>query len=254
MPRLPLPASVLAALMATAAHAAVPVATFNQVMPPPGLYQIDSDGQAYLPDVDTTIRQRGDGATGDVTASTATSSGGHAKTFKGDGPIRYCLPPRPDILTALPPGMAAHACKTLSTTGDQNGIVHVAQCAMGRVKVTIRRLSSNTWEFIDEADLAPAPGAPNLNMLKPMMEQMAKSGNPQERAKARQFLADLPRQQAEMDAQREQVMADFTKAQATATPEEAAGLAQAMKALNQHGPRMQAKGRTLWTRLAEGCK
>jgi len=241
-------------LAAGCCAAAVSVATFKQVMPPPGLYQIDSDGTLRMPDAGTSARQQTDGASGDVSTTTTSPGGKSQRNFKGNGPIRLCLPAQAKGTPVLPPAVGAAACKTLSTTGSADGIVHIAQCASGRYQLTVRRLSETTWEFIDRMDLAPTPGAPNLEALRPMMEQMAKNGTPEERAKAQQALATLPQQQAKMDAGRAQAMAAMAKAQADAkTPEEAAAVAKAMQAMGQTGIRMQADARRVWTRIGEHC-
>lgn len=241
-------------LAAGCCAAAVSGATFKQVMPPPGLYQIDTDGTIRMPDTGTSARQQTDGASGDVTATVAAPGGKARQDFKGDGPVRFCVPAHPAGTPVLPPNLGAAACKTLSTTGGADGIVHIAQCAGGRYKLTVRRLSENTWEFIDHADLAPTPGAPSMEALRPMMEQMAKNGTPEERAKAQQALAALPQQQAAMDAGRAQAMAALAKAQADAkTPQEAAAVAKAMQAMGQTGVRIQADARRVWTRIAEHC-
>ncbi|MQA38145.1 hypothetical protein [Rugamonas aquatica] len=245
----------LASLLAAGCcAAAVSVATFKQAMPPPGLYQIDTDGTIRMRDTGTSARQQTDGASGDVTATVAGPGGKARQDFKGDGPVRFCVPAHPAGTPVLPPNLGAAACKTLSTTGGADGIVHIAQCAGGRYKLTVRRLSENTWEFIDHADLAPTPGAPSVEALRPMMEQMAKHGTPEERAKAQQALAALPQQQAAMDAGRAQAMAALAKAQADAkTPQEAAAVAKAMQAMGQTGIHMQTDSRRVWTRIAEHC-
>ncbi len=247
-----LPAASL--LAAGCCAAAVSVSTFKQVAPPPGLYQIDTDGTMRLPDAGASARQQTDGASGDVATTVAGPGGQYQRDYKGDGPIRFCVPARTGGVPVLPPGFGPAACKTLSTTGSADGIVHIAQCASGRYKLTVRRMSENSWEFIDHIDLAPTSGAPGMEALRPMMEQMARNGTPEQRAKAQQALAALPQQQAGMDAKRAEAMAALSKAQAEAkTPQEAAALAKAMQSMGQTGMRMQGDARHVWTRIAEHC-
>lgn len=246
---------LLAAGFSGLAGAAVPVSTFKQVMPPPGLYRIDQDGTMRMPDVDSSFRQREDGATGDVATATTTPHGSYARDFKGQGPNNFCVPVR-NTGMVLPPSLSAAACKTISTTGDANGIVHIAQCSMGRVKLTVRRLGDDTWEFINEADVKVG-GVPDMNAMKPMLETMAKHGKTaEERDQARQMLATLPQQQAQMDTQIAEVKASMAKELANArTPEEAAAIRQAMTAMQAGGGgRMQAASRALWTRISHTCQ
>ena len=258
MPRTLLVAALLAAGVCAfpdGADAAVSLAAYNKVAPPPGLYRIDQDGTMRLPDADASFRQKEDGATGDV--STRSTQGGQSydRQFKGNGPNTYCVKSSAGKPVAIPPGMMGAACKNISESATDDTIVLESQCAIGKIKLTIRKLGKDTWEYLHEGDTKVYTGAPDMNAMRPMLEIAAKNAaTPEERAQAKKMLAELPQQQAAMQAQLAETKAAMLKEQAQATsPEEKAAIAQALQAMEQGGPRMQTNSRTVWTRIANGC-
>lgn len=233
-----------------AADNAASVSDFKRIMPPPGLYRVDSDGQVNQAN-GSSFRQIEDSASGDVTTRVSSGGSSHQQDFKGSGPITHCVPAG---AATLPPVMAGSVCKTLSTQVDGDSIVQVAQCATGPITNTFRKLGGDAWEITTQVRMAPVAGGPDLNQLRPMLEQMALHGTPEERAKASKALAELPQQQAQMNAGRAQAMAELAKAQANArSPEEAAALAQSMQAMQQTGTTMNATGRQRWIRIGNSC-
>ncbi len=258
MPRLAIRAAALAVLACglTASTAwagvSISVSEFKRIMPPPGLYRIDSDG--LVNQAAGSFRQTEDGASGDVTTRVSSGGASHQQNFKGNGPITHCVPLRQTGVVTLPPVMAGGVCQTLSAKVDGDSIVHVAQCATGPVTNTIRKLGGDEWEITNQVSMSPVAGAPDLNSLRPMLQQMAQHGTPEERAKASETLAKLPQLQHQMNAERSQAAAELAKAQANAkTPEEAAAIAQAMQAMQQTGSKMDATGRQRWTRISNSC-
>lgn len=234
------------------AEVSIPVAEFNRIMPPPGLYQIDSDG--LLNNAVGSFRQTEDGASGDVSTRITSGGSSHQRDFKGNGQRTYCMPPRPPGAVTLPPAMAGNACKSVSTKVEGDSIVQVAQCATGPVTNTIRKLGGDQWEITTQLSMTTAPGAPDLNNLRPLLEQMARNGTPEERAKASKTLAELPQLQSKINAGHQQVSAEMAKAEAGArTPEEAAQLARARKAMQQPGAAMSGTGRQHWIRIGGSC-
>ena len=258
MPRILLVAAVLAAgasAVPRAADAAVSLAAYKKVAPPPGLYRLDQDGTMRMPDVDASFRQTEDGATGDVSARTTQGGQSYDRQFKGKGPNTFCVKSSAGKPVAIPPGMAAAACKNLSESATDDTIVLESQCSIGKIKLTIRKLSKDTWEYLHEGDVKVHNSAPDMNAMRPMLEIAAKNAaTPEERAQAKKMLKELPQQQAAMQAQLDETRAAMLKEQAEATsPEEKAAIAQALQAMGQGGPRMQTDSRTLWTRIANGC-
>ena len=258
MPRILLVAAMLAAgasAVPRAADAAVSLAAYKKVAPPPGLYRLDQDGTMRMPDVDASFRQKEDGATGDV--STRSTQGGQSydRQFKGKGPNTFCVKPSAGKPVAIPPEIAAAACKNISESATDDTIVLESQCSIGKIKLTIRKLGKDTWEYLHEGDVKVHSGAPDMNAMRPMLEIAAKNATtPEERAQAKKMLKELPQQQAAMQAQLDETRAAMLKEQAQATsPEEKAAIAQALQAMGQGGPRMQTNSRTLWTRIANGC-
>jgi hypothetical protein len=258
MPRTLLVAALLAAgssIVSGAADAAVSVAAYNKVAPPPGLYRLDQDGTMRMPDADASFRQKEDGATGDVGTRTTQGGQSYDRQFKGKGPNTFCVRSSAGKPVALPPEMAAAACKNLSESATDDTIVLESQCSIGKIKLTIRKLGKDTWEYLHEGDVKVHNGAPDMNAMRPMLEIAAKNGaTPEERAQAKKMLADLPRQQVEMQAHLTEAKAALLEEQANAnSPEEAAAIAQALQAMEQGGPRMQTSSRTLWTRIGNSC-
>ena len=246
---------VLALFATGAADAAVSLAAYNKVAPPPGLYRIDHDGGFRLPDADVSFRQKADGATGDVSTRSTQRGQSYDRQFKGQGPNTFCVKSSAGKPVAMPPELAAAACKNTSESATDDTIVLESQCSIGKIKLTIRKLGKDTWEYLHEGDVKVHTGAPDMNAMRPMLEIAAKNAaTPEERAQARKLLAELPQQQAAMQAQLAETRAAMLKEQAEATsPDEKAAIAQALQAMAQGGPRMQTNGRALWTRIANGC-
>ena len=238
------------ALAAPPAGAAVPAAEFKRIMPPPGLYRIDTDSSTSQPGV--AVQQHQDGASGDASTRTSVNGGSYRQDFKGSAPQTYCMPAA--SAATLPPELAGSACHTVSTDVNGDSIVHVAQCASGRTTVTVRKLGTDSWAFEHRISMVPVAGAPSLNGLRPMLEQMAQHGTPEQRTKAAAALAQLPQQQAQMDAGRAGTLAALAKAQARAgSPQEAAAYAQGMQAMQHTGTAMDSLSRQRWTRIGNSC-
>ncbi|MBP1205958.1 hypothetical protein JOD97_004020 [Duganella sp. 1411] len=255
MPRTLLVAALLAGCAAGAANAVVSPAAFNKVAPPPGLYRIDSDGTLRMPDADATIRQKQDGASGDVSVSATQKGQGYQRDFKGAGAQTYCLPPRSGKAAILPPEMGAAACKNIAESITDTTLVTESQCSIGKVKVTIRKLGNDTWEVLHEGDMKASPGGADMNAMRPMLENAARNApTAEQRAQAKQLLADLPRQQAAMQAALAETKAALIKEQASATSAaEKAEIGKQLQAMEQGGPRMRTSSRTLWTRIGDSC-
>ncbi|SEO32283.1 hypothetical protein SAMN05428959_106305 [Duganella sp. CF517] len=254
MPRTLFLAVVLAA--AGPSDAAITPDAFNKVAPPPGLYRIDSDASMRMAPDSATVRHQLDGASGklDVTATEPGKS--PQRIYNGaSGQKPYCLPPRNGKAQILPPEMAASACKNISESITDTTLTTESQCAIGKVKITIRKLGNDRWEMTHESDTKTSPAASNINAMRPMLENAARNASTAEaRAQARQMLADLPRQQAEMQAALAKTRADLLTEQASASSAaEKAEIAKQLQALDQGGPGMHATSRSLWTRIGGSC-
>lgn len=256
MPRTLLVAAFYAAAIAAPSHAAVTPDAFNKVAPPPGLYRIDSDATMRMAPDSATVRHQQDGASGKLDV-TATQPGKRPQqVFQGSVPkAQYCLPPRSGKAAILPPQMAAAACKNISESITDTTLVTESQCAIGKIKVTIRKLGNDKWKMTHESDTKTSPAASNMNAMRPMLENMAKNApTAADRAQAKEMLADLPRQQAEMQAALAETRADLLKEQASASSAaEKAEIGKQLLAMDQGGPTMHATSRTLWTRIGNSC-
>ncbi|MRV74087.1 hypothetical protein GJ700_20470 [Duganella sp. FT92W] len=232
------------------AAASVLAATPRASLPEPGLYRIDAVNQLEMDAGRARLAE--DGATGTVTART--QSGGYDsgdRVYPGNGPQQRCIPATPAF---PPPGIGA-PCTNTATHGSPGSFIHTAQCGPVQVKVTGKQLDKDTWDIVQEHVMTPAPGAPDLSGMRPLLERMAQHApTAEERAKAAAQLAQLPAMQADMSAKRAQVHADFEKAKSSAkTPEEAAMLAAAQARLQTSGMPMTATRHERWTKISSSC-
>lgn len=242
-------AALGAACLAPAALAAALVTV------PPGLYRIDS--QTALTQAGGRIKteQGRDGASGKVTEHTTVDGRASGHAYQG-APRNYCAQPVAAGGAQLPPGLAGTGCTLQSTRATADGWVHVAQCRGSRTTLTAHRIDDDTWDIEHEVTMTPQAGPADMASMRPMLENMARNGTPEQRAKAAKALADLPRMQAQMTDKRAEAAARLAKAKANArTPEEAAMLERTIATIQQggSGTAQHQVSRERWTRIALSC-
>lgn len=246
----PLLASLLAASIVTpAAGAAAPAGV------PPGLYRIDSQATLTHPGARIKTEQQRDGASGKVAERTTVDGQASGRAYQG--PSRsYCAQPAAAGGAQMPPGLAQAGCTLQSAKATADGWVHVAECRGSRTTLTAHRIDDNTWDIEHEVTVTPQAGPANMAAMRPMLENMAKNGTPEQRAKAAKALADLPRMQAQMSDKRTEAAANLAKARANAkTPQEAAMLDRTIATIQQGGigNALHQVSRERWTRIALSC-
>ncbi|MET3119957.1 hypothetical protein AAKU64_004205 [Undibacterium sp. GrIS 1.8] len=233
-------------------------ASSEQMLPPAGLYRIDSDNKAstQAPGHSADVRLSEDGSNGNTTTSIK-ADGYEAgnQLYKGKGPLTYCVKPR--VIGVVPPYAltALGSCHEQSTTITEYGVIHKANCPPGATTVTIRKLDTTTWEYVTVVAPAQSPGGMDLNSLRPVLENAAKNGATAEaRNKAAKQLAELPQMQDEMSKKRAVAMEGLIKAEHNAkTPEEAAAFSMAIATLKGKKTMGEVTRKERWTRIADSC-
>lgn len=222
---------------------------------PPGQYLIDMEASANRPQGVTSIHAHTDGANGNSTLRTRTGAiDGGEQLVHGKAPQSYCV--RGSAGEALPvaPDGGALKCTRQSTSEVGDTVVHRAVCPAGNVKLSLRRLDEKRWEYVSEIEMGSTSAQPNLDALRPTIEQEAREGKtPAARAKAARMLAELPAMQAEMVDKRSAAADKLGAALRKSTdPAERAALEKTI-ALMQGTMPMTARTRYIWTRIADTC-
>lgn len=241
--------AALAALLPAAALAS----------PPPGHYRIDSEGTIASGSGVTAsqITQRIDGATGRVTQvrKTADMAQGVTQTFEGTGPVTWCVP----VPGKYGPPAAAMpaACRTLAQSSSSSGSAHSAACTGMKVDESWRRIDDRTWERSVKATVQMTAGSPS-DAARHAFEMSKHTMSAAERAKAQAELAALP-SAADMQAGMAPMIAELEQLARTGKPDEAAFAKQQLAALRGAGNGAAAgavqtsTSRERWTRIADRC-
>jgi hypothetical protein len=237
-------------LFALAAHAGAALA---QELPPPGLYRVDTVAQAddQVGPHQAIITTEEDGASGDqATRSVVAGMDSGRTVHKGGAPVTQCVKAGPP---PLPPAFGKGTCTNQETRRSAQGVVLVESCQTGKFTLTIRRLDAKTWEYVSEHDMSTGT-TPTLDGTRRVLEMAAQSAeSPEDRARAANALADLPRREAQMKRDRAKAEAALRQALAKArTPEEAAAARKAIERLHGKVP-VKISDRTTLTRIADRC-
>ncbi len=221
-----------------ATNESVSQAELLRILPPPGLYRIDKDAStSHIASGMGAREERRDG----VLTVTGNSGDGHSTHRQYAQPQETtCVAVRNLNAPLLPPTSVSSAtCKTLSTSVSGSSLIHTAQCQTGRLTLTITRLDDQQWEYRHDVEWGAGGVAKNnMESLRPMLEQMARSApNEADRQKAREALAKLPQLQAQA--------ATSTAAARNAT--------QMMENQASLPPQYKDIGIARWTRIGNNC-
>lgn len=235
------------------AAAAMPGVDYAKVMPPPGLYRIDSEGSfGWNAAPGVAVQQKIDGATGAMVDRRTAGGASSERVYKGSGAVTHCVKLVNKQAMALPAALAGN-CQVQSTSAIKDGVVHQAACPGGATTLTVLRIDSDTWEYRTEVQTGGA--TPTLaTAIKPVLEHTALHGaTADERAKAAQQLKELPAMQDKMTAERAAAADIFNKQlKAAKSPQEVAALKAALAQL-QGGVPMHSQSRERWTRIGNIC-
>ena len=243
-----IPWMVLLAAMPIRAFAADPIG-----YPPPGLYRIDSETVTAFGAGGQGMRMttRTDGATGTVT-SIATTPGQPPATnvVRGGKPVTWCVR---SATAADAPRNSPFACKTTGAQASSTASSFSAACQSVAMENTFAQVDPTTWEHAMAFEIGNELDP--LASVRAAVARAAPSMSPAERAQAEKDLAGLP-SQAEMDKEQAQARAELEDIIRTGTPDEAASARQALQSLQRGraGPALQTiHVKERWTRIAASC-
>ncbi|HEX8610423.1 MAG TPA: hypothetical protein VF800_03980 [Telluria sp.] len=248
--------AILATLLAGGVAAAAPA--IEQILPPAGLYRLDSASTTSLPApapanrVDTRV----DGASGDIVRreQVAGADSGE-KVYEGTGPVTHCIRPRRISDALYSSAVALATCPDQSSQVGADGVlVHTANCPAAVVTLTIRRIDKVTWEYDTVSATRAGDPAADLAWMRPVLEREAAQGKtPEARAKAAQQLLELPRLQRELAEKQVAVNVEFARALRNAKTPGEADAVRAMMAKSGKSVATQARQRVRWTRIGNSC-
>ncbi|MDM5176473.1 hypothetical protein PO883_04605 [Massilia sp. DJPM01] len=250
-----IPLTIVGALLAGGAACAP---ALEQILPPAGLYRLDSASTSSIPApapanrVDTRV----DGANGDIVRRERVAGADSGeKVYEGKGPVTHCIRPRRIADALYSSAVALASCPDQSSEVGADGVlVHTANCPAAVVTLTIRRIDKVTWEYDTVSATRAGDPAADLAWMRPVLEREAAEGKtPEARARAAQQLRDLPRLQRELAEKQVAVNVQYAKALREAkTPTEAAAV-RATMAQSGKSVATQARQRVRWTRIGNSC-
>ncbi|NHZ61878.1 hypothetical protein [Massilia genomosp. 1] len=230
----------------------------EQILPPAGLYRLDSASTSSLPApapanrVDTRV----DGSSGDIVRRERVAGADSGeKVYEGKGPVTHCIRPRRISDALYSSAVALVSCPDQSSQVGADGVlVHTANCPAAVVTLTIRRIDKVTWDYDTVSATRASDPAADLAWMRPVLEREAAQGKTaQARARAAQQLLDLPRLQRELAEKQVAVNVEFAKALRNAkTPEEAEAVRAAM-AQSGKSVATDTRQRVRWTRIGNTC-
>lgn len=147
-------------------------------------------------------------------------------------------------------------CPRQSTRVEGATVVMTAQCPPTTLRSVIRKAGSNVWEIETRTEVAANQDKVDLGRMRAGVEAMAAHGNAQERAQARQQLAQLPAMQTDLNQQRaamaEQLRAARPKAR---TQLERDLIDKHLASLTEQGgpPGLTSVVKKRMTRIADSC-
>lgn len=222
---------------------------------PAGQYRIDSEAvtRSGSGAIATELVQRTDGATGAVTVIQKAGGSTAQQTYKGDGPVTWCVP-APG--TVRPPAAAmAAACSTKTIASTATSLKHSAECKNAKFAEDWKRIDDRTWERSLKAEVATGAGV----SPRPAVELAMAGMSPAERAQAQAEMAKMPSADA-MQAEMAPVIAQLEQQARSGKADEAAMAKQQLAALRSAGiggPATATQVTTVrerWTRIADTCK
>lgn len=248
-------ATLLCMVFDAAAAERATEADLLRILPPPGLYRIESlDATTSVADVGQSTRRQ---HANDIDTRTSRTPEGRVLSQKSSLPQpTICVPPRRAGMPIAPPKQSPATCKNISNSINGDTLVLVAQCQTGRLTQTIARVRDDQWDFGVDTEYFGV--RPNAGALRPMLEMMARNGaTAADRDNAKRQLAALPQLQAGSDQQ----MADATEAargearQGRTAADRAAAQAVVQRMDNPASvrPLLQEVGTERWTRIGDAC-
>lgn len=177
-----------------AAVLSLPAAAQDTLLPPPGLYRVDTDATIQAHGGGPPVRVERDGASGVTLTSGRRADGSvQRRAYPDAAQPLYCIAPH----ATVPPLPFTSGCTSGPGQREAGALRFVAHCPGMEVTTTLRRTGPATWEYrIRTVQAATAAGARRaaaaggVERMKAMLEHAARYGaTPQERAAAARELA-----------------------------------------------------------------
>lgn len=248
-------AAALLWLAAAATCGGAAAAPADVMLPPPGLYRIDTISTMSQHKGRFSRRTETDGATGEQTTRTTSMGQDHDEQPVTGAPVQRCIASvNPNALFAP---LAHSSCKDQRTQVVGKTVVHTAQCVSGTTVVTMRKIDERRWALETRIEMGSTPVQIDLRAFIPALEHEARHGATLEaRAKARAQLAALPGLQRDTNRARADMLAKFEAVLAKARTEQEREMARTAIAnlrLAAGSAGMNATIQERWTRIADSC-
>ncbi|MBV1776843.1 hypothetical protein KSF73_14090 [Burkholderiaceae bacterium DAT-1] len=261
--KLALPALLLAwAIPVSQLHAASDI---RNVLPPPGLYQLDLVTQKtdVIQGRSIETHQRIDGKTGDaVIYQVSEGQRMPERIVKGNGQQTQCIAPyqgtNASVLAGALASAGVAACPNQSTEFTSDGFVQKANCSGIQSTLIVKKLGNDTWEFTSDTTMQGGTQPSNSAGIQGLAAAMAQHGTPEQQALARKAMKEMPGMQERMAQGQSEMQEKIKNAIATAkTPEDAAMLsAQVSQMTGAQSPVMTSSSHMVErkTRIGGACK
>lgn len=149
-------------------HACALAAPEERMTPPPGMYKIEVKSDQY--------------------------------TLAGMGPGSMCVKPMHSIV--IPNDMLANNCTLTKGQVVSGQVMMQLSCPWNRVVTKTRKVNADVWETTVDTVTQRGPDRTDIGasmaQIKYMAQQIASQGNDEERAEAREFLANEHRLESRM--------------------------------------------------------
>ncbi|MBV7534166.1 hypothetical protein KW842_00150 [Duganella sp. sic0402] len=167
----------------------------DDFMPPPGLYRVDTDSQMNTAGgTPVSVQTRENGATGGITRSGSVNGGpSSTQQYQGDGPVTVCVKAG---AKEVPAQMVQAGCTSAPAVVSGGVATFKSSCGFGDITTTMRKIDAKTWGSetrIAQKNVGASPqgAAGTLSIVRAGLERAMKEGTPEQRAEARQALAQF---------------------------------------------------------------
>lgn len=251
-------AALIAMLFGIAGPCSHAQAASSPDVPPPGLYQIDKDSNVVWPERGASMRQRDDGASGDIhNHRTLGGSRDVDMSSKGTGPTTHCILKHAETLPNAV--LASNAsCKNQPGMQTNGGFVNKAICASSVVTLTSHRIDGKTWEIAMAISTSPTSAPDQTASSGPDLRALRFMHQPNASAKEREELAQTLAKMSEIErGQANQAAKSMAFLNALEAHPHAVGTAEKTslekQGVGKANAAFEAVSKERWTRIADSC-
>lgn len=186
------------------------------IFPPPGLYRVNADSTtaATVGGKSTSARTTHDSAKGTTTLQGKRADGSTlSPQVMAGAPNTTCIAPLQADRRMAP----VAGCSGSPGVVGQDSMTFNLSCGSLKMTTVVRKLNDTTWEYrtrtTDNGSLRGVPGQQDVGGMRAMLEAMAKTGSPEEKAEAAKLLSELGPYEADLKKNAAQHAADRGDAQ-----------------------------------------